>query len=56
LAQATGGEINPRSADSESRTTISKTYRPIKEPFIITALCLFLFEIALRKLAYGEPD
>jgi hypothetical protein len=56
LAEATGGEVNPRSIESQSKTTVTKTYQPVKQPFIILALCLFLVEIALRKLAYSEPD
>jgi hypothetical protein len=56
LAEATGGEVNPRSVESQPRTTVSTTYQPIKQPFIIMAFCLFLLEIALRKLAYNEPD
>ena len=56
LAEATGGEVNPRSVESQSKTTVTKTYQPVKQPFIILALCLFLVEIALRKLAYSEPD
>ncbi|HEX7232875.1 MAG TPA: VWA domain-containing protein [Candidatus Binatia bacterium] len=56
LAEATGGEINPRSVESQPKMTVTKTYQPIKQPLIILALCLFLLEIALRKLAYSEPD
>jgi hypothetical protein len=56
LAEATGGEVNPRSVESQPKTTVTKTYQPVKQPFIILALCLFLVEIALRKLAYSEPD
>ena len=32
-------------------TTVTKTYEPIKQPFIVLAFCLFLLEIALRKFA-----
>jgi Mg-chelatase subunit ChlD len=56
LAQATGGEINPTSAGAEKTDMVSKDYRPLRQPFIILAFCLFLFEIALRKLAFAEPD
>jgi hypothetical protein len=56
LAEATGGEVNPRFVDSQPRTSITKTYQPIKQPLIILAFCLFFLEIVLRKLAYSEPD
>ncbi len=56
LAEATGGEINPRSVESQPKTSVVKTYQPIKQPLIILALCLFFLEIMLRKLAYSEPD
>jgi len=56
LAEATGGEINPRSVESQPKTSVIKTYQPIKQPLIILALCLFFLEIVLRKLAYSEPD
>jgi Ca-activated chloride channel family protein len=56
IAQATGGEINPRSVDVPPNATVSKTYAPIKQPFLILAFCLFLLEVALRKFAFTEPD
>jgi hypothetical protein len=56
MAQATGGEINPRSVPNQISTTVTKTYEPIKQPFIVLAFCLFLLEIALRKFAFAEPD
>lgn len=56
LAQATGGELNPQSTGTEKTDMVSKNYRPLKQPFIILAFCLFLFEVALRKLAFGESD
>jgi hypothetical protein len=56
LAEATGGEVNPRSVESQAKTSITKTYQPVKQPLIILALSLFFLEIVLRKLAYSEPD
>jgi hypothetical protein len=56
LAQATGGEINPTSTGMEKSDIISKNYRPLRQPLIILAFCFFLFEVTLRKLAFGEPD
>jgi len=56
LAQATGGEINPGSTPAQPRTTVTKTYEPIKQPLLILAFSLFLFEVALRKFVFAEPD
>lgn len=56
LAQATGGEINPRTMESQTKPIVTKTYEPIRQPFIILAFCLFLLEVALRKFAFIEPD
>jgi len=56
LAQASGGEINPKSVGMEKTDIVSKSYEPIRQPFIILAFCLFLIEVALRKLAFAEPD
>ena len=56
LAEATGGEVNPRLNETQERTSVSKTYSPLKQPLIIMAFCLFLLEVALRKLAFAEPD
>jgi len=56
IAEATGGEINPQSVRAQTQTTITETYVPIKQPFIILAFCLFLFEVVLRKFAFSEPD
>jgi putative glutamine amidotransferase len=56
LAEATGGEINPRALQAQGPVAVTKTYAPIKQPFIILAFCLFLFEIGLRKFAFSEPD
>jgi len=56
IAEVTGGEINPKSNDTQSTTLVSKTSSPIKQPLIVLAFCLFLIEIALRKLVFAEPD
>jgi hypothetical protein len=56
LAEATGGEVNPRFNEAQSRTSVSKTHSPLKQPLIVLAFCLFLLEVALRKLAFAEPD
>ena len=56
LAQATGGEINPKSVNTERTDIISKSHEPLRQPFIILAFCIFLLEVALRKLAFAEPD
>jgi hypothetical protein len=56
IAEATGGEINPKSKDTQSTTLVSKTSSSLKQPLIVLAFCLFLIEIALRKLVFAEPD
>jgi len=56
LAEATGGEVNPRFDEAQNRTSVSKTHSPLKQPLIVLAFCLFLLEVALRKLAFAEPD
>jgi Mg-chelatase subunit ChlD len=56
LALATGGEINPKSLDKITKTTLSKTYRNSRQGFIIAVCCLFLLEVAIRKYAFAEPD
>lgn len=56
LAQSTGGEINPKSAELEKINLISKNYQPFRQLLIILAFCFFLFEVALRKLILAEPD
>lgn len=56
MAEATGGEINPRQAQAGTSTTVTKSYAPLKEPLIILVFCLFLLEVAVRKFAFAEPD
>ena len=56
IAEATGGEINPKSDSAQATTTVNKTSSPIKQPLIVLAFCLFLAEVALRKLVFAEPD
>ncbi len=56
LAQATGGEINPKSLKELIQSTTSQTFKPIWQGFVIGAICLFLLELAVRKFVFGEPD
>lgn len=57
LAQATGGEINPKLSDTMTgNREITKSYKPVRQPLIVTAFLLFIFEIALRKFFFAEPD
>lgn len=56
MAQATGGEINPKSLDKITKTTLSKSYRETRQELIMLVFCLFLFEVAIRKFAFAEPD
>jgi hypothetical protein len=54
LARASGGEINPRFIESGEKQSFTNTYRPLRQPLVILAAALFLFEIALRKLFFAE--
>ena len=56
MAEATGGEINPASNQTQAQINTIKTYAPLKQPLIILACCLFLIEVALRKFVFAEPD
>ena len=56
LAEASGGEINPRSPNSLRRESVSKSYQPVRQPLLIAALLLFLLEIALRRFVFAESD
>jgi Ca-activated chloride channel family protein len=58
LAEATGGEINPQPPQARhvSNDMVTKTYEPLRQPFIILAFCLFLLEVAVRKFLFGESD
>ncbi len=55
LAQASGGEINPKSTTATS-PVVTKDYAPIRQPLIFLAFALFLLEIAARKLLFSETD
>ena len=54
LAQASGGEINPKSLEYLQKQDLINTYRPIRQSLIICAAALFLFEIIARKLFFSE--
>jgi len=57
LAQGTGGEINPKLSNTIiSSREITTSYKPMRQPLIVTAFLLFIFEIALRKFVFTEPD
>lgn len=56
LAQATGGEINPRSTDSPKKESVTRKYQPIRQSLIVLAFLLFLLEIAARRLLFSETD
>ncbi|HEX9146575.1 MAG TPA: hypothetical protein VGA09_20075, partial [Candidatus Binatia bacterium] len=55
LARSTGGEINPESSQTNRNREFSSTSQPIKQPLIVVAFLLFIFEVALRKLFFMEP-
>jgi len=54
LAQASGGEINPKSLGSLEKQEFTNIYRPLRQVLIMCAAALFLFEIAARKLFLSE--
>ena len=54
LAQASGGEINPKSIESSDKQEFTNTYRPLRQALIMCAAALFLFEIVARKLFLSE--
>jgi Ca-activated chloride channel family protein len=59
LAEATGGEINPKQPETRnasSKDMVTKSYAPLRQSFIILAFCLFLLEVAVRKFLFSEPD
>lgn len=55
IAQATGGEVNPKIADRYEVST-TKTAEPIKRPLLILVVALCLMEIFARKFIFSEPD
>ena len=54
LAQASGGEINPKSLGSLEKQEFTNIYRPLRQVLIMCAAALFLFEIAARKLFLSD--
>jgi hypothetical protein len=56
VAEATGGEINPRAADGLKTTSLTKNYQPARQPLIVFAFALLLLEIILRRVVFGESD
>jgi Ca-activated chloride channel homolog len=54
LAQASGGEINPRFIEQSKKQDVTNSYRPLHQPLIISAGVLFLLEIIARKLFFAE--
>jgi Ca-activated chloride channel homolog len=56
LAQASGGEINPRFIESSKEQEVTNTFRPLHQPLIIWAGVLFLLEIVARKLLFPEAS
>jgi Ca-activated chloride channel family protein len=54
LAQASGGEVNPKFTESSTTHEITNTYRPLRQLLMICAAVLFLMEIVARKLLFAE--
>jgi len=56
LAQATGGEINPKPLEKLTKSSVSKDHEPLRKGIIPLAFCLFLLELVVRKFTFAEPD
>jgi Ca-activated chloride channel family protein len=56
LAQASGGEINPRPRDIAQEPAVTNRLEPKRYPLIALAFLLFLVEVALRKFFLSEAD
>lgn len=54
MAEATGGEINPRWSDEAAATGTVKTYQPARQPLIILIFALLLLEIIARRFLFNE--
>jgi Ca-activated chloride channel homolog len=54
LAQASGGEVNPKSIEYLQKQEFTNIYRPLRQALIMWAAVLFLFEIVARKLFFSE--
>lgn len=54
LAQASGGEINPKSIESLQKQVSTSIYQPLRQALIMWVAALFLFEIIARKLFFSE--
>jgi uncharacterized membrane protein len=53
LAQATGGEINPKPVEYLQKQDFASIYRPFHQLLVIGAAALFLLEIIARKLFFS---
>jgi uncharacterized membrane protein len=56
MAEATGGAVNPDSAERITTASLTKSYQPVRQPLIILAVALLLLEITLRRFVFNEPD
>ena len=56
LAQASGGEINPKAVATLSHQEVTRSYTPMRQPLIILTLVLFFLEIAFRNLVISETS
>jgi len=54
LAQSSGGEVNPKSIQSVKNQEVTRSYKPLRQPFIILILLLFIVEVAFRNLIISE--
>jgi Ca-activated chloride channel family protein len=56
LAQASGGEINPRLHDLVNEPAVTNRFTPKRDPLVVLAFLFFLIEVALRKFILAEAD
>jgi uncharacterized membrane protein len=55
LAQASGGEVNPKLTEASRKPDFTNAYQPLRQLFMVWAAALFLLEIVARKLFFSEP-
>jgi hypothetical protein len=54
LAQASGGEINPKSVEKVERRHTTAIHQPTRGPLIALAFALFILEVSVRRLFLDE--
>lgn len=54
LAQTSGGEINPTTVEKVAREHTTAVHQPTRGPLIALAFALFMLEVAVRRIFFGE--